>query len=454
MKQRNVIAKPAHANGTTVEKSNTSRAGSPRASSQLFSLVNLFIGVIFGFILFGIIFLHTRLDQLEAQHSKQMIRSSNSKGDHVIIARPVSNNEQVKVISNKHVEGRGAVKCNAEISSLVSYWDDPLSYADRTFRSPFLENPLTTTADNNKSNENTEHKRYLSFEPDLGGWNNIRMEFEIMLVIAAATKRTLILPPDTPFYLLQRDSKVKHRGFRHFFHEFDDVVDVLSTEDFYKQEVLGGKNSYTLPSDEKARSKLLNSLSKCNFRVNSETSCVPVFDHLGEIADFVPDWHGEHHCLIMDDKNWFKDTHTEMTEEIQRFCGTREPAFYNTTMHDARLLHFRTGANHKETRLLAQFYAFIHFTNPRVGNFYKRIVRNRCRYSDEIFCSAGKIIQALSGGNVDANINHTLSSYSSMHIRRGDFQWKKMRITADEWFENTKELFHPGETIYIATGQF
>ena len=147
MKQRNVIAKPAHANGTTVEKSNTSRAGSPRASSQLFSLVNLFIGVIFGFILFGIIFLHTRLDQLEAQHSKQMIRSSNSKGDHVIIARPVSNNEQVKVISNKHVEGRGAVKCNAEISSLVSYWDDPLSYADRTFRSPFLENPLTTTAE-------------------------------------------------------------------------------------------------------------------------------------------------------------------------------------------------------------------------------------------------------------------------------------------------------------------
>jgi hypothetical protein len=178
-----------------------------------------------------------------------------------------------------------------------------------------------------------------------------------------------------------------------------------------------------------------------------------VFDHLSEIADFVPDWHGEHHCLIMDDKNWFRDTHTEMAEEIQRFCGTREPAFYNTTMHDAALFHFRTGANHKETRLLAQFYSFIHFTNPRVGNFYKRLIRNRCRYSDEIFCSSGKIIQALSGGNVDANSNHTLSSYSAMHIRRGDFQWKKMRITANEWYENTKEIFHPGETIYIATGQ-
>jgi len=456
MKQRNLIAKPvAHdANGTLASRrSNISRAGSkPRASSQLFSLANLFIGIIFVFILFGTIFLHTRLDQLEAKHSKQ-IRNSDSKADDSL-ARPVSNSGAPKI--SYHMEGRGsgsargAVKCDTEISSLVSYWDDPLSDADRKFRSPFLENPLTT-ADTSK---HIKPKRYLSFEPDLGGWNNIRMEFEIMLVFAAATGRTLIMPPDTPFYLLQRDSKLKHRGFRHFFHEFDDVVDVLSTEDFYKQEVLVKKNSFSLPSDEEVRSKLLNSLSRCNFRAKSEISCVPVFEHLSEIADFVPDWHGEHHCLIMDDKNWFRDIHTEMTEEIQRFCGKREPAFYNTTMHDAALLHFRTGANHKETRLLAQFYSFIHFTNPRVGNFYKRLIRNRCRYSDEIFCSSGKIIQALSGGNVDANSNHTLSSYSAMHIRRGDFQWKKMRITADEWFENTKELFYPGETIYIATGQF
>jgi hypothetical protein len=451
MKQRNnaiIVAKPVAHNATGTlasRRSNISRVGGKRrASFQLFSLANLFIGVIFVFILFGIILLHSRLDQLEATHANQR-GDSNSKADH-FITRPV--------VSNGHVEGRGsgsargAVKCDTEISSLVSYWDDPLSDADRMFRSPFFENPLTT-ADKSKS---TKPKKYLSFEPDLGGWNNIRMEFEIMLVFAAATGRTLILPPDTPFYLLQRDSKLKHRGFRHFFHKFDDVVDVLSTEEFYKQEVLG-KNSFSLPSDEEVRSKLLNSLSRCNFRATSETSCVQVFDHLSEIADFVPDWHGEHHCLIMDDKNWFRDTHTEMAEEIQRFCGTREPAFYNTTMHDAALFHFRTGANHKETRLLAQFYSFIHFTNPRVGNFYKRLIRNRCRYSDEIFCSSGKIIQALSGGNVDANSNHTLSSYSAMHIRRGDFQWKKMRITANEWYENTKEIFHPGETIYIATGQ-
>lgn len=468
MKQRNATAtKPAAAaaqtdsgSGTVVAASrrrNSSRTESKnhRSPSSLVTfspgLVNLFIFVILGLILFGITCLHIKLDHLEAKDSTQIIAYSNSKGNRNYITTV----SEKQVISNNHIEGRGAgsargtVRCDVDVSSFMSYWDDPLSDADRLFRSPFLENPLTLDELNTKPKE----RRYLSFEPDPGGFNNIRIEFEIMFVFAAATGRTLILPPDTPFYLLQRDSKVKHRGLMNFFHRFDDVVDVVSTEEFYKEEVLG-KNLFSLPRDEETRTKLLNSISKCNFRINSENSCVPVFDHLSEIAAFVPDWNGEHHCLVMDDKNWYRNAQTNITVEMHRFCGTRQPAFYNVTIHDAPLLHFRTGINHKETRLLAHFYAFIYFVNPRVGNFYKRLVRNRCRYSDEIFCSGGKIVQALSDGNTDANINHTLSSYSSMHIRRGDFQWKKMRISSDEWFENTKEIFYPGETIYIATGQF
>lgn len=445
MKQRVVTAKPV-STVQTVNNGNIALSSSgrkSRASSSQFipppKLVILFIGIVFGAILFGIIFLHTQLNSIEEKYS--IIGNAN------IIGNDIS--------TSTTIEGRGAgsargvVNCDVDVTQLVSYWDDPLSDVDRMWSSPFLEKSLTTT-DKRNANPKKE-KRFLSFEPDLGGWNNIRLEFEIMFVFAAATGRTLILPPDTPFYLLNRDDKARHRGFRHFFHKFDDVVDVISTEDFYKQEVIG-KETYSLPNDEKLRTTLLNSLSKCYSRSKSDISCVPVFDHLSEIAAFVPDWHGEHHCLIMDDENWYTDTQTEITPEIQRFCGTRTPAFYNSTIHDAPLIHFRTGMHHKETRLLSHFYAFIYFVNGRVGNYYKRLVRNRCRYSDEIFCAAGKIVQALSGGNIDANINHTLSSYSSMHIRRGDFQWKKMRISSDEWYENTKEIFYTGETIYIATG--
>ena len=44
--------------------------------------------------------------------------------------------------------------------------------------------------------------KYLTFEADMGGWNNIRMSLEIVMIIAAASGRTLVLPPDAPLYLL------------------------------------------------------------------------------------------------------------------------------------------------------------------------------------------------------------------------------------------------------------
>ena len=39
--------------------------------------------------------------------------------------------------------------------------------------------------------------QYLSFEPELGGWNNLRSAFESFVVLAAIFGRTLVLPPKT-----------------------------------------------------------------------------------------------------------------------------------------------------------------------------------------------------------------------------------------------------------------
>lgn len=241
-----------------------------------------------------------------------------------------------------------------------------------------------------------------------------------MVVLAASTGRILVMPPDNPIYLLHRDKENRFRGLQQFFHEFGDVVESISMRDFFRKEILKTK-SYPLPTDESNRTILTESVQNCTWTRHSKTSCLLLNDYLSQVADFVPAWHGEHHCLIMDDENWLRDGNemvgfTEaQQQQIQKFCATRTPVYYNKEMHDAPLIHFRSHS--KDARLLVHFYTFIHFINPKVGNYYKRLIRDRVRYSDEIMCAAGKIVKSLTEESFENGSDSV--GYFSMHIRRG-----------------------------------
>ena len=51
--------------------------------------------------------------------------------------------------------------------------------------------------------------------------------------------------------------------------------------------------------------------------------------------------------------------------------------------------------------------------------------------------------------------NHvsTIGFYSSLHARRGDLQCKFVKMPAEEWHENAKDILLPKELIRIATDE-
>lgn len=56
----------------------------------------------------------------------------------------------------------------------------------------------------------------------------------------------------------------------------------------------------------------------------------------------------------------------------------------------------------------------------------------------------GKIIHAL---------NDEGKVWSSWHVRRGDLQYKEVKIPIEQWYNTTKEVWQKGEVLYIATDE-
>ena len=72
----------------------------------------------------------------------------------------------------------------------------------------------------------------------------------------------------------------------------------------------------------------------------------------------------------------------------------RIPVRYDAEMHKERAIFF-PGDYRDEYRILTHFYTYIYFADPHVDRIYKRIVRDRLHYHDDIFCAAGRVVRLL-----------------------------------------------------------
>jgi hypothetical protein len=342
-----------------------------------------------------------------------------------------------------------------ELAQEMVYWSDiPL---DAQYKSPFYK-----------------QRRYMTFEPDGGGWNNIRMAMETVVGLAVATGRTLVLPPEQRMYLLRKDTGKQrtHFSFAHFFPMLEIAqehigLQVLTMDEFLKAEAMTGN----------LRDK---TTGKVSFPPNNQTNWdgsndVKVLKEWLRNVTHTPLWNPGH-CLaafpasgdireVENLQNMMQQiAHTDEEEFLGRpvpvdastvdrmaenRAGRKELCVYDHEMQQELVVHFM--CYHKmRIRLLVHFYAFLFFEDWKQDLWMKRFIRDHVRYVDEIQCAAARVVGAVRerarkrGGNGD---------FDAFHIRRGDFQYKKTRISAEEIYENVHDKLTGNKTVYIATDE-
>ena len=348
----------------------------------------------------------------------------------------------------------------ADFAKEMVYWRDIPT--DNSWTSPFKK---TDPSD----------RQYLTFEPDGGGWNNIRMSMETVLTMALAMGRVLVLPPSQKMYLLGRTTF----NFADFFPlqelaEEHAGLEIITTEQFLKETMGKTINTKTkeisFPPDKKTSwdgdtagikgqlapwmrtiatlpewdpSKCIAAFPKSTDPQDAARLQTEFDEILAEKDGFyaTPNAHKEfiNNPTPVDAPS--KDRLREIITERKKLC------IYDTDLQEAPIIHFHGKAKKTEGggRLLVHFYAFLFFQDYETDLWMKRFVRDHVRYIDNIQCAAARIVHKLRteyGGHFD-----------SFHVRRGDFQYKQTRVEATKIVERARDVIEEGRVVYVGTDE-
>ena len=80
-------------------------------------------------------------------------------------------------------------------------------------------------------------------------------------------------------------------------------------------------------------------------------------------------------------------------------------------------------------------------------------MRDHVRYLDEIFCAGARIVDAVRERARNRVADNPEGLYDTFHVRRGDFQYKKVKVEASILLQQSKDELKEGGTLYIATDE-
>lgn len=350
-------------------------------------------------------------------------------------------------------------QCEA-VSPHVVYWrDDAAPHPlDRGWSSPY---PLLDGSEGLSS-----APKFVTFEPDSGGWNNIRMSLESVLVFAVATGRVLVLPPPYRIYLLGHGGAGGEFEFHHVFDSFyRQGVYEWYTPEAYRRRLAAARGD---PSAGDVRSLAPLAVTMADFLetygpgAGVEAAPPELLQRIkGEedprlwrkaLWNWLPEARGVQ-LWARDGDGYFvtlfgtregaegglSGMDEAMRGALEAFGHGKQGIDYSASMQRANVIHFSGAA--PRPRLLRHWYAFLFFPEPQMRRRMQRVARDVLRYSEDIFCRAAAVVSGLGGAR----------SYAAIHVRRGDFQYKAVKVDTATVARDIEDLVRPNETLYVAT---
>jgi len=254
--------------------------------------------------------------------------------------------------------------------------------------------------------------KYLTFDTDCGGLNNIRMEFEFAVALARVLGRTLVLPPKKPWYLIDFGQiqvgprpKDGHASDYGDFWDLDSIraggVPVLTMEEFRSR----GRPSQEVRWTHDATEEVINWPSVAAVR-EAKSKGVKV------------------------------GSRREDRKRIEVSAAQR----------NADLLHVvvckKEGGHREDIRNLNQAGHIFEFANPKDEAAHRAFFRAHVHWVPEVFEIASKVVAKLG-----------MFKYGAAHIRRNDLQYKDVFFSPTRLSKRVLPALSPGETLYIATDE-
>ncbi len=387
-----------------------------------------------------------------------------------------------------------------QVQKEITYWRD--IPADSLTTSPY------------QCAEQQQTKKYLTFEPDEGGWNNIRIALETVVAMAVVMGRVLVLPPSQEFPRMST-----HLGYDDFYHLASiqselASLEVITFQDFLEREVVtghiladpvtgkaiqppGGRTDWNglLKNYESAKQGHGSTLWNWWRGVATPLlwdygECIAVFPEPTGSREDCAETGGWRYTTEEDEnrvQRYLMQIEAEAAARMQKRPNDKRPAWavrvetynnrptpidappvqrmgetlahrsklciYNHTLQQEPVLHAM--GEQIGTRFLVHFYAFLFLEDWRHDVWLKRFVRDHLRYVDEIQCAAARVVAKLHEFAHDDQNNPT-GSYDTMHVRRGDFiSFYKQTVQSGEqlYEDHVKQVIAENRTIYIATDE-